>query len=259
MPEEKNNVVVIDGKPTTENPITNIVESDNIILLAEQAEKKVAALQKIMTACLSMTTPHDWVLIGGKPYLQESGCTKVANLIGISFEIAPNFPVVTVDSEGYKTFTYRVRAFGKNTYVEGEGQRSMRDDFFSKTKDGKKPPELINERDVRIAALTNAKANAIKSIIPGLKNIEVATLTNAGIDTTKISGYTFKTGKESGKTGNETEFKCEGCGKSVTGKVASFSQAHYSGHIYCVDCQNKASKTKEKMTGVREDVYEEEE
>lgn len=258
--EENNNLVVVEGKAQPENAITNITsQGDDIILLAEQAEAKVNALKKVMNACLSVTTVHDWVLIGGKPYLQESGCTKVANLIGISFEIAPGFPTVEVDSKGYKTYTYRVRAFGKNTYVEGEGQRSMTDEFFSKTKDGKKPPELINDRDVRIAALTNAKANAIKSIIPGLKNIEKDTLAKAGIDISQLSGYTFKTGKDGGKTGNEAEFKCEGCGKSVTGKVASYSQAKFSNHIYCVDCQAKAAKAKQKATGIITDPYHEEE
>ena len=179
-------------------------------------------------------------MIGGKPYLQESGCTKVANLIGISFEIAPGFPIVEVDKEGYKTFTFRVRAFGKNTYVEGEGQRSMRDSFFSSN--GKKKPEEINERDVRIAALTNAKANAIKSIIPGLKNIEVSTLESAGIDTTKVSGYSFKEGKQGGRTGKEKEedFECERCHAKVSGKVASYSQTYFGGHIFCVDCQSHA-------------------
>jgi len=250
MNQEENKVVVVDGEPRQETSITNITEKgDDIILLAEQAEAKVNALKKVMTAALSVTSHHDWVLIGGKPYLQESGCTKVANLLGISFEIAPGFPTVETDSMGYKTYTYRVRAFGKNTYVEGEGQRSMRDDFFSKKKDGMKRPEEINDRDVRIAALTNAKANAIKSIIPGLKNLEDKTLADAGIDTSKIAGFAFKTGSEGGRTGNEEEFVCEGCGKKVTSKVASYSQSKFSGHVYCMDCQVKAANTKKKYTG----------
>lgn len=258
--EENNNVVVVEGKEKPETSITNITgNGDDIILLAEQAEAKVNALKKVMTACLSVTTPHDWVLIGGKPYLQESGCTKVGNLIGISFEIAPGFPTVTVDSKGYKTYTYRVRAFGKSTYVEGEGQRAMSDDFFSKGKDGKKPPELINDRDVRLAALTNAKANAIKSIIPGLKNIEVETLRAAGLDVSKIQGYTFKQGSKGGKTGNEEEFECEGCGKKINGKVASYSQAKFNNHIYCIECQEKAAKTKQKYTGIVTEPYKDDE
>lgn len=251
---EENKVTVVDAQVPQEEvkggQVMNITDtSDDIILLAETAEKKVNALKKVMDACLSITTPHDWVLIGGKPYLQESGCTKVGNLIGISFEICPGFPIIEVDSKGYKTFTYRVRAFSKNGYVEGEGQRCMRDDFFAKKKDGMKEPEEINERDVRIAALTNAKANAIKSIIPGLKNIEIDTLAHAGLDTKKIQGYTFKTGKDGGKSGKEEEFECEVCHKKVNGGIASYSQAHFSGHLYCLDCQARAARAKERVTG----------
>lgn len=258
---EENRITVVDAtepKVEEQSSITNIAErGDDIILLAEQAAEKVAALKKVMTAALSVTSHHDWVLIGGKPYLQESGCTKVANLLGISFEIAPGFPIIETDSKGYRTYTYRIRAFGKNTYVEGEGQRSAKDSFFSAN--GKKAPEEINDRDVRIAALTNAKANAIKSIIPGLKNIEVATLKDAGIDTAKLSGYTFETGKNGGKSPDDQKFTCENCGKPVNGKIASYSQSKFSGHIYCIDCQMKAANNKLKKTGEVVEPYSPEE
>ena len=256
--EERNDVVVAENNSVS-TPITNIVENDDVILLAEQAEKKVNALKKIMNACLSITTTKDWVLIGGKPYLQESGCTKVANLIGISFEIAPGFPIIETDERGYKTYTYRVRAFGKNSYVEGEGQRSMKDEFFCGKNDKKKAPEEINDRDVRIAALTNAKANAIKSIIPGLKNIETSTLEEVGIDVKNISGFSFKSGSKGGKTGNEEEFECEVCHKKINGKIASYSQSKFSNHIYCLDCQARAARAKERVTGEITEPYTEEE
>lgn len=256
MNQDENKVVVIDGEqPAKETEsITSIANtSDDILLMAQQADEKVRALKKIMTACLSVTSHHDWVLIGGKPYLQESGCTKVGNLLGISFEIMQGFPEVTIDKDGYKTFTYRVRAYGKNTFVEGEGQRSMNDSFFTGTKN-KKAPEEINERDVRISALTNAKANAIKSIVPGLKNIETSTLQEAGIDISKLSGYTFENGKQGGANPNEKKFKCERCGEMVSGKVASYSQAKFAGMILCVDCQSKA-----KVNGRSVEPYKEEE
>lgn len=219
------------------------ISADELVYLGEQAEKRIKAIKKVMTAALSITTPHDWVLIGGKPYLQESGTTKVASLIGISFEIAQGFPIITTDSQGYKTYTYRVRAFGKNTAVEGEGSRSMKEDFFRKRgKDKYLSPEEINERDVMIAALTNAKNNAIKSIIPGLKNIEVENLEEAGIKVERIQGYSFKEGSQGGQVKKDafaSGLKCEYCDTPVTQQVASFSQAKYRSHILCVDCQKR--------------------
>jgi len=252
MNQEENKVVVVDGATPTpkENSITNITgKDDDVILLAAQAQEKVNALKKIMTACLSITSTQDWVLIGGKPYLQESGCTKVANLLGISFEIAPGFPTCVEDKLGYRTYTYRVRAFGKNSYVEGEGQRSASDTFFTGTGDKKKAPEQINDRDVRIAALTNAKANAIKSIVPGLKNIETKDLEEAGIDISRLQGYSFKEGKQGGRTTQEKEedFVCAKCGAKVSQKVASYSQAKFNGMILCVECQGKARVNGQKV------------
>ena len=43
---------------------------DAIIVMAERADKLVAALNKMMMAAIKITTAHDWVIIGGKPYLQ---------------------------------------------------------------------------------------------------------------------------------------------------------------------------------------------
>ena len=74
---------------------------ENIMFLAEKAEKMVTAMNKIMEAAVKITSEHDWVLIGGKPYLQESGATKVARLFGVSWQIGR--PEIFCDSEGYKT------------------------------------------------------------------------------------------------------------------------------------------------------------
>lgn len=50
--------------------------TDNILYLAEKAEQYITAMNKIMDAALKITNELDWCLIGGKPYLQESGSTK---------------------------------------------------------------------------------------------------------------------------------------------------------------------------------------
>lgn len=67
---------------------------DNILYLAEKAEKYIEAMNRIMDAALKITNELDWVLIGGTPYLQESGATKVARLFGISIQLigVPTIP-----------------------------------------------------------------------------------------------------------------------------------------------------------------------
>ncbi len=217
--------------------------ADNILYLAEKAEKYITAMNRIMDAALKITNELDWVLIGGKPYLQESGATKVARLFGISIQLIghPN-PTVEFDSEGYKTYTYKARFILKDQFVECEGSRSMKEDFFAGKGHYKKPDE-IDERDVKMAAYTNCINNGIKRLIPNLRNIDVATLERAGLDTSKIGGYTFKDGSKGGasKAAEDSGLICSKCGSPVTQKVASFSQSKF-GAILCMNCQKEANQ-----------------
>lgn len=215
--------------------------TDNILYLAEKAEKYIEAMNRIMDAALKITNELDWVLIGGKPYLQESGSTKVARLFGISIQLIGK-PTVEVDGEGYKTYTYKARFMLKDQFVECEGSRGMKEDFFAKTKAGIKKPDEIDERDVKMAAYTNCLNNGIKRLIPNLRNIDVATLERAGLDASKINGYTFKDGNKGGNTKapEESGLVCANCGKPVTQKVASYAQSKF-GKILCMDCQKGAA------------------
>lgn len=213
--------------------------ADNIMYLAEKADKMITAMNKIMSAALKITSEHDWTLIGGKPYLQESGATKVARLFGISWQIGN--PKIECDAEGYKTFTYKGRFEMRGQFIECEGSRSMKDDFFGGKPDARKSIDEISERNVRQAAYTNCINNGIKRIIPGLRGIDVKTLEEAGIDTGKMKGYTFKDGAKGGTSKTDSGLKCEKCGASISQNVASYSQSHHDGHIYCMDCQKAAS------------------
>lgn len=216
--------------------------TDNILYLAEKAERYIEAMNRIMEAALKITNELDWILIGGKPYLQESGSMKVARLFGISIQLLGT-PDVTCDDLGYKTFTYTARFMLNNQYVECDGSRSMKDDFFAKQGKDKplKKPDEIEERDVKRAAYTNCLNNGIKRLIPNLRNIDVNTLENAGLDVKKISGYTFKEGSKGGqkKTAEESGLVCSKCGAAVSQKVASYSQAKH-GVILCMECQKGA-------------------
>lgn len=214
--------------------------TDNILYLAEKAEKYITAMNRIMDAALKITNELDWVLIGGKPYLQESGTTKVARLFGISIQLI-GAPTVEFDGEGYKTYTYKARFMLKDQFIECEGSRGMKEDFFAKAGKDKplKKPDEIDDRDVKMAAYTNCLNNGIKRLIPNLRNIDVATLERAGLDVSRINGYTFKSGDKGGKNNAKAEesgLKCEKCGAPITQKVASFSQSKF-GKMLCMECQ----------------------
>lgn len=215
---------------------------DNILYLAQRAEQYIDAMNRIMDAALKITNEFDWVLIGGKPYLQESGATKVARLFGISIQLLGN-PTTTVDPQGYKTYTYRAKFMMKDQYIECEGSRSAKDDFFSGKQGSKKKPDEIDDRDVKMSAYTNCINNGIKRLIPNLRNIDVGTLERAGLDTSKLSGYSFKTGSKGGNSGKaeDSGIVCTSCSKPISQKVASYSESRF-GQQLCMDCQKGAGQ-----------------
>ena len=214
-------------------------DTDNIIYLAQRAEQYIDAMNRIMDAALKITNELDWVLIGGKPYLQESGATKVARLFGISIQLIGK-PVIECDPQGYRTYTYKARFMLKDQFVECEGSRSMKEDFFAGKGDKMKKPDEIDERDVKMAAYTNCINNGIKRLIPNLRNIDVDTLERAGLDVGKLKGYTFKTGSKGGNSGSaeDSGLKCSKCDSSITQAEASYSQAKM-GAMLCRKCQKE--------------------
>ena len=247
-----NEITYVEKDITDMMPVSNEsgalvdINQDNILYLAKRADEYIDAMNKIMEVSLKITTEKDWVLIGGTPYLQESGATKVARLFGVNWQFLGE-PKVEIDSEGYKTFTYRARFFLNNQFIECEGSRSYRDDFFAKQGKDKplKKPDEIDIRDVKLSAYTNCINNGIKRLIPGLRNIDISTLEDAGLDVGKLRGYTFKDGTKGGtsKKAEDSGLVCEDCGKAITQSVASFSQSKF-GKMLCMDCQ-RSSKNNE--------------
>lgn len=231
---EENGIVTV----VQENDALMEMDYDNILAVAERADKMVSALNKIMSAALKVTTPKDWVLIGGTPYLQEAGATKVARLFGISTKICEGFPVVTRGEDGYPVYKYRMKfSMGKQS-IEAEGMRSAGDEFFA-GKEKQKSLDQIPLDDVERAAYTNCMNNGIKRIIPGLRNLDISDLEASGIRPEK--GYTFKQGSRGGSSGKAADsgIVCRNCGAAVSQKVASFSQGKY-GRALCMKCQDLA-------------------
>ena len=156
---------------------------DELIILKREADKLKVVNDKIIKSLLLITTKNDWrISKNGNPHLTETGCKKIETLLQIRFEVLPDYPKVDVDSQHYKTFTYKVRAYGKNTYIERIGSSCSKESIFTETPDGYRLPDQIDDIEVKIAALTNAKVNAIESIIPEIKNLNLSILLEHGIN-----------------------------------------------------------------------------
>ena len=63
-----NEIITVDEP---ENNALMELDYDNILNLADRADRMVDAMNKIMHAAIKITTARDWVLIGDGVYLQD--------------------------------------------------------------------------------------------------------------------------------------------------------------------------------------------
>jgi len=141
----ENNLQVID------NEVPAIGDS-TLIALAEQADKRVKALNTIKKAALMATNARDWTDQNGNPYLQVSGSEKVGRIFGISWKI--DEPVFEQEESGHFSYTYKGYFTVAGATIEAIGTRSSKDGFFKrytgKGDDRKElPPSEIDKGDLK--------------------------------------------------------------------------------------------------------------
>lgn len=151
---------------------------DSLIEVAERAEKRIDAINKIKSIVLRVTNSRDWIDQGGNPYLQASGGEKVGGVFGISWRI--DEPQLTTEPDGHYSYTYKgYFSMGTRT-IEFEGSRGTKDGFFSKSHGVDKPISEIDRNDVKKSALTNLIGNGVTRIL-GIRNLTWEELEAAGI------------------------------------------------------------------------------
>jgi hypothetical protein len=196
------------------NEVINVISDvpaiadDQLLAIADQAEKRIDAVKKIKSIVLRLTNHHDWVDQAGKPYLQASGGEKVARAFGISWRIDP--PVYESLDGGHFSYTYKGYFTLGGTTIEAIGTRSSKDGFFKKygPKDdkGKRtelPSSEIDKGDVQKSAYTNLIGNGITRLL-GIRNLTYEELQAAGISVDKITKVDYGTSKTE-RTGKITD------------------------------------------------------
>ena len=165
------------------------IVSDNLVHMAEFAEKRVEAIKRIKRAALAVTSIHDWIDQMGKPYLHVSGAEKIARLFGISWRI--DEPEKTRSEDGHYSYTYKGYFSLGSTIIEAIGSRGSKDPFFSKSHGKDIPPSEIDENNVRKAAYTNLLGNGITRLL-GLRNLTWEDLKGSGIEQGKVGRVSYK-------------------------------------------------------------------
>jgi len=177
------------------------IMDDQLVQIAEAAEKRIEAVKKIKQIALKVTNEHDWTDQGGKPYLQVSGSEKVGRLFGISWRLEE--PVKEVHENGHFSYTYKGEFSFHGASIEAIGTRSSKDDFFStryQYEDGERkkinlPPSEVDSNDVKKSAFTNCLGNGITRIL-GIRNLTWDDLKSVGLDSSKIGRIDYKKGKD---------------------------------------------------------------
>lgn len=165
------------------------IVSDDLVRMAEYAEKRVEAIKRIKRAALAVTSNYDWVSQNEKPYLQVSGAEKIARLFGISWRI--DEPEKTKTEDGHYSYIFKGYFSLGSTEIEAIGSRGSKDPFFSKSHGKDIPPSEINENNVRKAAFTNLLGNGITRLL-GLRNLTWEDLKASGIEKSKVGRVTYK-------------------------------------------------------------------
>jgi len=174
------------------------ISDDALVALADSAPARIEALKKILHVSLKITNAHDWVDISGTPYLETSGCEKVARVFGISWRI--DEPTLEREEGGHFSYTYTGEFELSGITIDAIGFRSSRDPFFKKydyiDHGGKKqkielPPSEIDRGNVKKSAYTNLLQNGIRRLL-GIRNLTWPDLEAAGINRNQVRGYSFK-------------------------------------------------------------------
>lgn len=190
----KDEIIVYDDQGGYSGNVPAIAD-DNLMRVAEMAEKRIDVVVKIKQMALKVTNPEDWVDQNGKPYLLVSGSEKVANLFNISWRI--DEPTIETEADGHFTYTLRGMFSIPGRSTSAEGSRSSKDPFFKKYdwvngQKVEKPISAIDRRDVRMAALTNLLGNGITRLL-GIRNMSYDDLEMfAGIKKEMITAIDYK-------------------------------------------------------------------
>jgi hypothetical protein len=132
----------------------------------------VTAQKQLIETAVKMTSPADWINMGGNPYLGEPGATRVASMLPIDTKIVgdPKRHNALDDEGSYYIYVCTARASWRTGLGSSEalGTCSSRDKFYSMRQGERIPQSEVDETNIIKKCGTNGRANAIKGLL-GLK------------------------------------------------------------------------------------------
>lgn len=128
------------------------------------ASERAKILELARNAAIKLTSPYDWVDMGGKPYLDSNGAEKIARLYGIKWHCEkPEKEWMDADDKGqhYCYNIYGWVGFNELESITEIGTCSTRDKFFGRKNSEQLPVSEIDEQNIKKKAIANFVARAV--------------------------------------------------------------------------------------------------
>lgn len=172
---------------------------DDILWLADNVDKVIAAQNKIRTAILKLAQPGDWTIFGDgdtrKAEIGFAGANRIGTTLGVGYKEWESKKIVERDELGeWFRWEFYCTAFFRNSEIRVYGRAGSRDKFFGKAHGALKPLHDVREDDIKVAAMRAAKKEGVRDLF-GLHHLDPDFLTKNGVILSAAGGYTFK-GKE---------------------------------------------------------------
>jgi len=172
------------------------MDVDTETRMLEIVRKRQHNKQELIKIAISQTNEEDWVLQGGKPYLEVTGAEKIAPIFSVSVKNIRYEKEIGMIEEGGKYVRHwyfgdgELSPNGHTVYrlTDLFGSSWTHDDFFGKNKDGSwKGIYEIDERDLRYKAYSDLMRVAVVRLL-GLRSVSLDQLKAAGLNLEKIQG-----------------------------------------------------------------------
>lgn len=175
--------------------------------IAKNADRMIAAKQKVWNVLLKIAKPGDWTVFGSqgkqKAELGHGGAMRYAAFLGISFTNWSAEKATGTDEKGqWYRWDYECDTVFAGRTIRTYGRAGSRDKFFGKEHGEYKELHDVDEGNLKIAARRAAMKEGVKTLL-GLHHIPPAELEAAGVKMGSASGYDFKSDEEKKTDGAE--------------------------------------------------------
>jgi hypothetical protein len=201
MQNKDNTVAVIQSN------MTDAVTMDVKSILEQSIQGQEQSYQQLLKLAVKATFSSDWIDMGGKPYLQQSGVARIALRFGVSVKFDrdnqgnPLIMREDFEDEKYgKGYVYTVcgKAIVGDREFEAIGTASTQDQFLGMEGKGESRKAVAlheSMQDAKKKAVTNFYNNAISQII-GIKGMSWDGLAQYGIGKGNKSNVSYGVPKE---------------------------------------------------------------